>query len=67
VALGGGCCQFERDITEYLESTKELYKDLICVAKDEETNEIKPMSHVFEVKQVTHTKSDSKDLMEEHI
>ena len=62
ITLGGGCCQFERDVSEYLQATKDLYKDLICVAKDEETNEIKPMSYVFKIEQVTHSLSSSKDL-----
>ena len=39
--------QFDQSITEYMEATKLLYKDLISVAKDEATDEIKPMSMVF--------------------
>jgi hypothetical protein len=34
-------CQFDDDVTEYLAQTKNLYKDLIAVAKDQETGEIK--------------------------
>ena len=45
--------QFDQSITEYMEATKLLYKDLISVAKDEATDEIKPMSMVFKVNSVT--------------
>lgn len=45
-------CQFDDSITEYLESTKELYKDLIAVAKDPDTNEIKPLSLIFKITSV---------------
>ena len=33
-------------------ATRDLYKDLISVAKDEQTNEIKPMSHVFKINKI---------------
>ena len=42
ICLGGALNQFEQSVTEYLEATKDMYKDLVCVAKDEGTNEIKP-------------------------
>ena len=42
-------CQFDLDITEYLETTKSLYKDLIKVAKDDDTQEIKAVSQVFRI------------------
>ena len=35
-----------------MEATRDLYKDLICVAKDETTNEIKPMSMIFRINSV---------------
>ena len=38
---------------EYMEAVKDLYKDLVCVARDEETNEIRPMSLVFKINSVT--------------
>ena len=38
-----------------MEATKDLYKDLICVAKDENTQEIKPMSHIFKINAVKTT------------
>jgi len=48
-ALGGGLCQFDNNITEYLETVKSTYKDLIAVAKDADTGEIKPLTHVFRI------------------
>ena len=53
ISIGGALNQYETSINEYLEATKDLYKDLICVAKDETTNEIRPMSMVFKVNSVT--------------
>mgnify|MGYP000580724203 CR=1 FL=1 len=53
VVLGGAMNQYETSITEYMEATKDLYKDLVCVAKDETTNEIRPMSMVFKINSVT--------------
>ena len=53
VVLGGAMNQYEQSITEYMEATKDLYKDLVCVAKDENTNEIRPMSMVFKINSVT--------------
>ena len=51
--MGGALNQYEQSVNEYLEATKDLYKDLICVARDETTNEIRPMSMVFKVNSVT--------------
>lgn len=42
-------CQFDDVVTDYLESTKELYKDLVAVAKDPDTNEVKALSLVFRI------------------
>ena len=39
--VGGPMCQYDDDVTEYLTQTKNLYKDLVTVAKDQETGEIK--------------------------
>ena len=49
LVLGGAMCQYDLDVTEYLETTKALYKDLIKVAKDDDTGEIKSVSQVFRV------------------
>ena len=43
-------CQTDEFVAEYLECTKTLYKDLVSVAKDPETKEIKPLSMVFRIK-----------------
>ena len=37
LVLGGSMCQYDLDVTEYLETTKVLYKDLVRVAKDDDT------------------------------
>lgn len=37
ITIGGGVCQYEENIGEYLDTVKKLYKDLICVAKDPDT------------------------------
>jgi len=42
-------CQFEPEVTDYLTTTKELYKDLVVVAKDPDTKEVRPQSIVLRV------------------
>ena len=49
IAIGGQLCQFENHMSEFLDCTKDLYKDLITVAKEEETGEIKPRSLAFKI------------------
>ena len=46
-------CQFEQTIMEYMDAVKDMYKDLVCVARDEESGEIRPMSMVFKINSVT--------------
>ena len=58
--------QYEQSITEYMEATKDLYKDLVCVAKDENTNEIRPMSMVFKINSVTTSTGGSLPSESEH-
>ena len=58
--------QFDQSITEYMEATKLLYKDLISVAKDEATDEIKPMSMVFKVNSVTTSNGTNLPTTEQH-
>lgn len=36
-------------MSEFLDCTKDLYKDLITVAKEEESGDIKPRSLVFRI------------------
>lgn len=52
LALGGGMCQFDDSVTDYLTCTKELYKDLVAVAKDQDTQEIKSLTMVFRIEAV---------------
>ena len=44
--------QFDDDVTEYLSLTKDLYKDLVSVAKDTDTGEIKTQSLVFKINSI---------------
>ena len=44
-------CQLEENISEFLACTKDMYKDLIIVGKDPDTDEIRPRSIVFRIDQ----------------
>jgi cilia- and flagella-associated protein 300 len=52
LCLGGSLCQYEERIDEYLNVTKLLYKQVLSVAKDPETSEIKILSHAFKIHSV---------------
>ena len=52
ICLGGSMCQFEEKLQPYLDQIKTLYKDLVTVGKDQDTNEIKVYSHAFKVLEV---------------
>ena len=52
LVLGGGVCQYESNIQEYLKVVKTLYKDLVVVAKDGETNDIKCFSECFRIDKI---------------
>ena len=52
LVLGGGMCQSDEMVAEYLECTKSLYKDLVSVAKYPDTKEIRPLSMVFRIKSI---------------
>ena len=41
ILIGGPICQHSDNVTEYYDIVKMLYKDLVAVAKDTESNEIK--------------------------
>ena len=45
-------CQFDDTVTDYLTCTKELYKDLVVVAKDQDTAEIKSLTLAFRIDSV---------------
>ncbi|XP_029458265.1 cilia- and flagella-associated protein 300-like isoform X2 [Rhinatrema bivittatum] len=49
LCLGGALCQFEDMIGPYLETTRSLYKELVSVQKDSETQKIQTISTVFKV------------------
>jgi hypothetical protein len=52
LVIGGSMNQFDDDCNEYLNTLKALYKDLITVAKDPETGEIKVVSQVFLIESI---------------
>ncbi|KAI9088306.1 hypothetical protein DFS34DRAFT_627130 [Phlyctochytrium arcticum] len=49
LCLGGALCQYEDEITPYLDVTKKLYKDLISVVKDSGTGQLRVASRVWKV------------------
>lgn len=49
LCIGGGMCQYEDEIDEYLEVVKGLYKDLVAVSKDEESGEIRVAGKVYQI------------------
>ena len=51
--LGGSMNQYDDDVTEYLTETKNLYKDLVTVAKDQETGDVKTQCFVFKINGIT--------------
>lgn len=48
-AVGGSLCQYEDNLQEYLNIVKLMYKDLVAVAKDPDSQEIKCFSLVFRI------------------
>ena len=54
LALGGGICQFEDEVTPYFSATQRLYKDLVSVYKDGESGQIKISSHAFQILDLEH-------------
>jgi hypothetical protein len=52
-ALGGGVCQMEDNIQPYFEQALRVYKDFLTVFRDQETEEIKIASHVYQIKGLT--------------
>lgn len=51
-ALGGSLCQYDDKFGEYLDITKLMYKDLVTVAKDPDSQEIKCFSLCFRIDQI---------------
>ena len=52
MALGGSLCQHSDMISDYLDVVKMLYKDLISVAKDTETGQIRSHSFAFKIEKI---------------
>ena len=52
IFIGGPLCQYETNIGEYLSCVKSIYKDLVTVAKDPDTQEIKCFTHAFRIDQI---------------
>ncbi|XP_033119538.1 cilia- and flagella-associated protein 300-like [Anneissia japonica] len=50
ISLGGPVCQYEDNVTPYLDTTKTLYKDLISVHKDKDTKQLRVSSVVYRLK-----------------
>ncbi|KAJ0003304.1 hypothetical protein NQD34_008402 [Periophthalmus magnuspinnatus] len=49
LCLGGELCQYEETIEPYISTTKQIYKDLISVQKDQETKKISVVTTVLKV------------------
>ena len=65
IAMGGSVNQYEHNIQEYLKVVKLLYKDLVAVARDPDTQEIRVYTHAFKIESIQgyenmlyHTKTD---------
>jgi len=52
IQIGGAVNQFDNNIAPYLDVVKRLYKDLVCVAKDPESQQIKCHSHVLRIDKI---------------
>ena len=49
LVLGGGMSQASVKMEEYLDGIKHCYKDLVAVAKDPDSGEIRPASFAFKI------------------
>lgn len=49
LVLGGGLCQYEDEIGPYLDTAKNVYKDLVAVGKDQTSEELRVLSRVYEL------------------
>ena len=47
--LGGQVCQYEDEIQPYLDVTKSVYKELVSVQRDAESQKIQVVSPVFQI------------------
>lgn len=51
LCIGGGMCQYEDEIGEYLEVVKGIYKDLVAVSRDEESGDVRVTGKVFQIEE----------------
>ncbi|KRX02988.1 hypothetical protein PPERSA_03079 [Pseudocohnilembus persalinus] len=58
--IGGGMCQYDDQLSVYLEWTKFLYKNLISARKDTESENVFVESQVYEIKKVDDTLNTEK-------
>jgi hypothetical protein len=47
MCVGGGMCQYEDEVTPYLDAVKGLYKELISVRRNKSTQAVEVCSDVF--------------------
>ena len=52
IQIGGSINQFDNNISSYLDVVKKLYKDLVTVGKDPESQQIKCHSHVLRIDKI---------------
>jgi hypothetical protein len=52
IQIGGAFNQYDTNLADYLKVTKSLYKDLVTVVKDPESEEIVCRSQVFKITKV---------------
>ncbi|KAI1903793.1 hypothetical protein AGOR_G00030870 [Albula goreensis] len=50
ICLGGELCQYEDIITNYIDTTRLIYKDMVSVQRDPETKQVMAVSTVLKVK-----------------
>ena len=50
IVIGGYCNQYEDDVQPYIDTTKHVYKDLMTVVKDTQTNKLTVLSYVLSIK-----------------
>jgi hypothetical protein len=52
LCAGGALNQWEDNFVTLKDAARSLYKDLVCVGRDEDTDELKVLSHVMLVKEI---------------
>ncbi|KAG2422105.1 hypothetical protein HYH02_015379 [Chlamydomonas schloesseri] len=52
VVLGGSCCQYEDKVEPYVETSKRLYKELVCAQKDAASGKVQTVSAVYKINSI---------------